>query len=105
MDKTAIKKQKKQAERRKRIERERNLKHNQPTINYFLEAKIDGKWHRAMTFPNMAAVDKHCAEIAELRVRGGGIIEARIKDRDGVTVRNIAGQDGPAVEDLPEKGG
>jgi hypothetical protein len=83
--------QQKQIERRKKYERERNLRHYQPRPKYILQVKDQGGWKPAMKFYSWDEVEKHEANIEDLRRRNAAdITEAIVVEvKTGKQVKRI----------------
>lgn len=84
-------KQQKQLERRKAYELQRNLHHYQPKPKYFLHVKVPGGWKPMMKFFSLEEVEKHEANVEDLRKRNAAdITEAVVVEaKTGKHVRYI----------------
>jgi len=61
---------KKRTDRRKRLERERNERHNQPEMRFRLDVMFDGGWKSAKGFRSESEWRKHVDDVEALRKRG-----------------------------------
>lgn len=84
-------KQQKQHDRRKEYERKRNLLHNQPKPKYFLQVREFNGWKAMMKFFSWEEVEKHEANIEDLRKRNAAdIVEAIVVEaKTGKQVKYI----------------
>jgi hypothetical protein len=84
-------KQQKQLERRKKYERQRNLRHCQPSAKYVLQVKEFNGWKTAKYFYSWEAVEKYEANTEDLRRRNAAeIVEAVIIDvKSGKPIKKI----------------
>lgn len=94
-------KSQKQHERRKRLERERNIRQNKPQPSFVLYAKVNAGWVPAMKFFSLEEVDAHIASVEDLRKRNASDIVEAVVMNVGTRkkVRTIAGHkmDDPAL--------
>ena len=84
-------KQQKQLERRKAYELQRNLHYHQPKPKYFLQIKVPGGWKPAMKFFSLEEVEKHEANVEDLRKRNAADITEAIviEAKTGEHVKHI----------------
>lgn len=86
-------KEQKRANRRKRLEKDRNQRSNRARFRYRLDVKTDGgDWTVAKRFRTMQEVQVHVDETEEIRRRGDvRILEGRVMDMNYTFGRKVLG--------------
>ena len=98
-------KQQKKTDRKKRLEKARNVERNKPKPEFVLQALLEGKWKSVKNFYTQAEVDAHVQEMDKLRSNGDGIIPGRIwSNKAKKYVAHIEGNEpeavGPSLDEI-----
>ena len=81
----------KKAKRKKRLDKERNMRANRARFRYRLDVKWEGEWKAAKRFRTSQEAQKHIDETEAIRKRGDTeIIEGRVIDLNSLTDRVVA---------------
>ena len=84
-------KEQKKAQRRKRLDKERNQRANRARFRYRLDVKFEGEWKTVRRFKTTAEVQAHLDETEAIRRRGDTeIIEGRVVDLNSVSGKVVA---------------